>query len=151
MTSGADTGRYDPFEDTGDWPFRDAPPKRPDEAVADDPGHDAAPQDVIEDTPLGSPAEAEALALEDEPPFEELLPTPVETATDEVPPEPVVPEPEAVAVPTEQVTPPVTGLEVEAAAEVVYNHLGASMRQSKTLLASDASAATCNQCDFSIQ
>ena len=33
MTSSGDMGKWDPFEDTGDWPFRDAPP-RPESPVS---------------------------------------------------------------------------------------------------------------------
>jgi 6,7-dimethyl-8-ribityllumazine synthase len=35
MTTGGDMGKWDPFEDTGDWPFRDAPP-RPESTVAEE-------------------------------------------------------------------------------------------------------------------
>ena len=60
MTTGRDIGTYDPFEDTGDWPFRDAPPK-PEGALrsaegAEDPRF--APPGLGEDTELDASAAA---------------------------------------------------------------------------------------------
>ena len=62
MTSGPDIGRYDPFEDTGDWPFRDAPPKREDPRPPDE-QPDVEQRSAFEDTEL-------AAAIADEEPSE---------------------------------------------------------------------------------
>ena len=94
MTSGPDISSYDPFEDTGDWPFRDAPPK-PDADAAPEP-EPAEPQ-VFENTELSQPAIEDDAGLESEPPIEELLPAAMEPEPElepELEPEPV----EAVAV-----------------------------------------------------
>ena len=62
MTTGGDMGKWDPFEDTGDWPFRDAPPRPESAAVAaEEEPPEVAPQGAIEDTAL------EASAPEPEP------------------------------------------------------------------------------------
>jgi 6,7-dimethyl-8-ribityllumazine synthase len=93
MTSGPDISSYDPFEDTGDWPFRDAPPKpdadeRPDET----PSADADPPSFHQDTELSAEVveeqaeQLEAEPLEVEPPIEEPLPLAMEEAEPE--PEP---------------------------------------------------------------
>jgi 6,7-dimethyl-8-ribityllumazine synthase len=79
MTSGPDFGRYDPFEDTGDWPFRDAPPKREDDDADERaPVAEPDPPALVEDTELSAAIEADEEALESEPAIEEMLPTPVE-------------------------------------------------------------------------
>ncbi len=49
-----DTGRYDPFEDTGDWPFRDAPP-RPEAAVAEEGQRPETVASVAEPDPQPEP------------------------------------------------------------------------------------------------
>lgn len=54
MTTSSDTGTYDPFEDTGDWPFRDAPP-RPEGAVAEDEQRPEAAASVTEPAPQPEP------------------------------------------------------------------------------------------------
>ena len=54
MTTSGDTGMYDPFEDTGDWPFRDAPP-RPESAVAEDDQRPEAEASVAEPDPQPEP------------------------------------------------------------------------------------------------
>ena len=53
MTSGPDIGRYDPFEDTGDWPFRDAPPKQEDPRPLDE-QPDVEQRSAFEDTELAA-------------------------------------------------------------------------------------------------
>jgi 6,7-dimethyl-8-ribityllumazine synthase len=86
MTSGPDIGRYDPFEDTGDWPFRDAPPKpeadvEPEREHGEMPLAEAAePRGFVDDTELSEAVvdeDAEVL-IESEPPIEEPLPVPME-------------------------------------------------------------------------
>ena len=66
MTTGPDTGKYDPFEDTGDWPFRDAPPKPEPEFVASEPlaaeSFAAEAAEVSEEPALAGPAGDEAAA-----------------------------------------------------------------------------------------
>jgi 6,7-dimethyl-8-ribityllumazine synthase len=95
MTSGPDISSYDPFEDTGDWPFRDAPPKpdadeRPDET----PSADAHPPSFHQDTELSAEVveeeaeQLEAEPMEVEPPIEEPLPLAMEEAEPE--PEPAL-------------------------------------------------------------
>jgi 6,7-dimethyl-8-ribityllumazine synthase len=62
MTTGRDSDTYNPFEDTGDWPFRDAPPKEG--AVASAGGFDApavAPKGFGEDTELAAASAEEHL------------------------------------------------------------------------------------------
>ena len=54
MTTSSDTGTYDPFEDTGDWPFRDAPPK-PESAVAEEEQRPEAAAPVAEPDPQPEP------------------------------------------------------------------------------------------------
>jgi len=68
-------GNYDPFEDTGDWPFRDAPPPEESSEREDPFAADAAPQLIT------APVEAE------EPVAERLVPEPE--------PEPEQPDPES--------------------------------------------------------
>ena len=67
MTSGQDMGRYDPFEDTGDWPFRDAPP-RPEEGIAEElPAEDlrSSAADAVENTALAAPPEPDVPRSDD--------------------------------------------------------------------------------------
>ena len=59
MTTGPDIGRYDPFEDTGDWPFRDAPPKQ-EEPRRSDEQPEAEQRSVFEDTELAAAIDDEA-------------------------------------------------------------------------------------------
>jgi 6,7-dimethyl-8-ribityllumazine synthase len=93
MTTGGDMGKWDPFEDTGDWPFRDAPP-RPESAgpvAAEEEHPEVAPQDAIEDTAL----EASAPELETEPvsePEVEPEPEPELEPVYKLEPEEVLPE-----------------------------------------------------------
>ena len=75
MTSGPDIGKYDPFEETGDWPFRDAPPK-PEEPRADE-LPEVEQRSVFEDTEL-----APAIEEGDETP----APSPVTGPTYDEPP-----------------------------------------------------------------
>ena len=110
MTSGPDISSYDPFEDTGDWPFRDAPPKpdadeRPDETSS---AH-ADPPSFHQDTELSAEVveeeeadELEAEPPEVEPPIEEPLPLAMEEAEPESAPE-QEPQPEFEAEPVEAV------------------------------------------------
>ncbi|HEU0303686.1 MAG TPA: 6,7-dimethyl-8-ribityllumazine synthase [Gaiellaceae bacterium] len=59
MTTGRDVGTYDPFEDTGDWPFRDAPPKPEQGAIVstdDVEPRAVAPRSFGEDTELAASA-----------------------------------------------------------------------------------------------
>jgi 6,7-dimethyl-8-ribityllumazine synthase len=109
MTSG-DMGKWDPFEDTGDWPFRDAPP-RPESAgavAAEEESSEVAPQGVNEDTALeASVAEPEPEPepepeLEVEPEPEEVLPEAVVLEVDEVAAVEEVPEAEVIVVEEEQ-------------------------------------------------
>jgi len=101
MTTGGDMGKWDPFEDTGDWPFRDAPPRPESAAVAaEEEPPEVAPQGAIEDTAL------EASAPEPEP-------KPVPDA--EVEPEP---EPEPVSELEPEVLPEAVVLEVDEVAAV---------------------------------
>src|SRR5262245_34443856 len=61
------TTRYDPFEDTGDWPFRDAPP--PDEEPSEvraEPFFAAAAEPAGEPVELAEEAGVAAFGLEDE-------------------------------------------------------------------------------------
>ena len=85
MTSGPDISSYDPFEDTGDWPFRDAPPRpatlEPESAPAEE---RRLPE--IESGAIGEDTELEASVVEPEP----MLPGP----EPESEPEPPEPEPE---------------------------------------------------------
>ena len=103
MTDGSQRfGTYDPFEDTGDWPFRDAPPR--DDDVREEPYSVARPAEEEAPAPLAAEAE---IAVEPEPeaePEPEPAPEP-EREPDELPAadvaieDPVVeaePEPEAV-------------------------------------------------------
>jgi 6,7-dimethyl-8-ribityllumazine synthase len=67
MTSGQDMGRYDPFEDTGDWPFRDAPP-RPEEGIAEElPAEElrSTAADAVENTALAAPPERDVPTSDD--------------------------------------------------------------------------------------
>jgi 6,7-dimethyl-8-ribityllumazine synthase len=75
MTSEPDLGKYDPFEDTGDWPFRDAPPKpeetglatptEPDELTPED---IAIPREaILAEEPEEAVVSEEALVMEDTP------------------------------------------------------------------------------------
>jgi 6,7-dimethyl-8-ribityllumazine synthase len=80
MTSGGDMGRWDPFEDTGDWPFRDAPPRPESPATAEEDQREGSPRRIAEDTAL------EASVVEREP---EAEPEPEPEAGD------AEPEPEA--------------------------------------------------------
>ena len=59
MTSGPDIGSYDPFEDTGDWPFRDAPPKQDESRVAGEQLPEVEQRSVFEDTELAPAMEEE--------------------------------------------------------------------------------------------
>ncbi len=105
MTTGGDMGKWDPFEDTGDWPFRDAPP-RPESAgavAAEEESHEVAPQGVSEDTAL----EASVAAPEPEP-----EPEPEVEPESESEPEP---EPESES--AEEVVPIDTDVEDVAALE----------------------------------
>jgi 6,7-dimethyl-8-ribityllumazine synthase len=114
MTSGDDMGKWDPFEDTGDWPFRDAPP-RPESAgtiAEEEELPEVPPQGVSEDTALeASVAEPEAEPepeLQPEPkPEPELEPEPEqEPALEpdlEVEPEPEDMFPEAVVFEVDEV------------------------------------------------
>jgi 6,7-dimethyl-8-ribityllumazine synthase len=93
MTSGGDMGRWDPFEDTGDWPFRDAPPRPESAAVAaEEEPREVAPRGIAEDTAL------EASVAEHEPesePESDVAPEPEPEPEPEVEPEPseeLVPE-----------------------------------------------------------
>jgi 6,7-dimethyl-8-ribityllumazine synthase len=102
MTDGEQRyGTYDPFEDTGDWPFRDAPPRPEDEAVdepffssvpsEDTPGPslvaeeetpavvpDEAPEPEPEATPEEQPVPAEQIGGADAAPLAAEAATPVE-------------------------------------------------------------------------
>lgn len=51
-------GRYDPFEDTGDWPFRDAPPKGEESRRSDD-QPEVEQRSVFEDTELAAAIDEE--------------------------------------------------------------------------------------------
>ena len=59
MTTGPDIGRYDPFEDTGDWPFRDAPPKQEEPRPSGE-QPEAEQRSVFEDTELAPAIDEEA-------------------------------------------------------------------------------------------
>lgn len=88
MTSGRDIGNYDPFEDTGDWPFRDAPPK---------PERAAVPADDVQ-LPRGTPGgfgestELASAAAQLEPPQDDES-QPGSRQEDEPRPEAAEPEP----------------------------------------------------------
>ena len=91
MTSGPDISSYDPFEDTGDWPFRDAPPKpEADERPDETPAADAHPPSFHQHTELSAEVveeeaeRAEAEPPEAEPPIEEPLPLAMEEAEPEL-------------------------------------------------------------------
>jgi len=92
MTSGPDISSYDPFEDTGDWPFRDAPPRpeaderdqRPSAGVDPPPG-------FHEDTELSASLETEPEPESEPPPEREPEPEP-EPEPEAEPVEPVVEE-----------------------------------------------------------
>jgi 6,7-dimethyl-8-ribityllumazine synthase len=116
MTSGPDIGRYDPFEDTGDWPFRDAPPKPEEHVVLEDDRVVAAPESLAEDTALdASIAEPELEPLPE--PEPELQPEPLPEPEPEPPPEPEL-DPE-LAVSDELVPAAVSEVEEVPEAEVV--------------------------------
>ena len=53
MTGGPDIGKYDPFEDTGDWPFRGRAPK-PERDVRADAEPEPPSRSSVEDTELSS-------------------------------------------------------------------------------------------------
>jgi 6,7-dimethyl-8-ribityllumazine synthase len=121
MTSGGDMGRWDPFEDTGDWPFRDAPPRPESAAVAaEDEPREVAPGAIAEDTAL------DKSVAEPEPEVEpEVEPEPEVEAEPEVEPEPEVESepseelvPEAVVVEVEEVSAVEEAPELEVAVEV---------------------------------
>jgi 6,7-dimethyl-8-ribityllumazine synthase len=105
MTSSGDMGRWDPFEDTGDWPFRDAPPRPESPVTAEEEPPEVSPRGINEDTAL----EASIVEPEAEPePAPELEagdaeePEPEgEPGRDELSPEAVAPE----AVPSEVLAP----------------------------------------------
>ena len=59
MTTGPDIGRYNPLEDTGDWPFRDAPPKD-EESRRSDEQPEVEQRSVFEDTELAAAIEEES-------------------------------------------------------------------------------------------
>jgi 6,7-dimethyl-8-ribityllumazine synthase len=83
MTSSGDIGRFDPFEDTGDWPFRDAPPRT--EAVVEE----------EEQQPHLEPAAAASVVEPDPQPEPEPDPGPLPQPDPEPLPEPdPLPEPE---------------------------------------------------------
>jgi 6,7-dimethyl-8-ribityllumazine synthase len=114
MTDGTQRfGTYDPFEDTGDWPFRDAPPRPEDEPVDEhfrvSPAEDAPGPSLLaeEATPVAvsgdaSEAEAEADVAVDEQPADGVL---IEGEGAEASVEAEVPA-EAVALPVEPVAEP---------------------------------------------
>ncbi len=96
MTSGPDIGRYDPFEDTGDWPFRDAPPKPEERAPATD--IPEVEHRSVEDTELDVAIEAEETPPVSESTYDEL-PAALEMHSEadplpELEPDPAEPEPE---------------------------------------------------------
>jgi 6,7-dimethyl-8-ribityllumazine synthase len=108
-------GRYDPFEDTGDWPFRDAPPKPEEPASPEDVSVDFEQRSVVEDTELAAAIdqEAESSSSYDEPP------APLEMQAEVEPlPEPE-PEPEPEAEPSSALAEPLPAVEEVAVAEVV--------------------------------
>jgi 6,7-dimethyl-8-ribityllumazine synthase len=97
LTSGPDTGRYDPFEDTGDWPFRDAPPRQDERAPADEIS-EVEHRSVVEDTELDVAIEAEETPPVSESTYDEL-PAALEMHSDadplpELEPDPAEVEPE---------------------------------------------------------
>lgn len=79
MTSGPDIGKYDPFEDTGDWPFRDAPPRPESEIVA---------SELPAEEPFGAEAAevGEEVAQAGPPEPDEVLPEDVVPAQEEIAP-----------------------------------------------------------------
>jgi 6,7-dimethyl-8-ribityllumazine synthase len=95
MTSGPDIGKYDPFEDTGDWPYRDAPPKHEAESAftpAPEPD-ELTPEDAL--VPQVAPvAEPDAAVVPDE-----IAPAVTAEPEDVVPQEEVAADDEAVAEP----------------------------------------------------
>jgi 6,7-dimethyl-8-ribityllumazine synthase len=129
MTSSGDMGRWDPFEDTGDWPFRDAPPRPESPVTAEEEPREVSPRGINEDTALEAsivepepepeaepesapePGDAEEPEPEAEPGPDELSPeafTPEAVPPGAVAPEAVPPEvfaPEAVAAELEEASP----------------------------------------------
>jgi 6,7-dimethyl-8-ribityllumazine synthase len=112
MTEGpGQIGRYDPFEDTGDWPFRDAPPPPAEEppmhesplpesalemrAVEESP-HDEPEQSVLEPA-AGDEEVVSALGVAPSAPADAVLAPIAEQAEEPAPPvaEPELVEPEA--------------------------------------------------------
>ncbi len=119
MTSGPDIGSYDPFEDTGDWPFRDAPPKREESGVSDE-LPEVEQRSVFEDTELAAPVEEEvppAVPPVSEPAYDEL-PAALEMHSEAEPLPEVDPDPEPEDAPSPMVAEPLAVEEV-AEAEVV--------------------------------
>ena len=103
MTSGGDMGKWDPFEDTGDWPFRDAPP-RPESAGAvaeEEELPEVVPQGVGEDTALEASVAEPEPEPEQEPEPEE--PEPVSEPDLDADPEPEDALPEAVVLEVDEV------------------------------------------------
>ena len=103
MTSGGDMGQWDPFEDTGDWPFRDAPP-RPESAGAvaeEEEIPEVVPQGVSEDTALEASVAEPEPEPEQEPEPEE--PEPVSEPDLDADPEPEDALPEAVVLEVDEV------------------------------------------------
>ena len=114
MTSGHDIGRYDPFEDTGDWPFRDAPPKPDEREPADE--IPAIEHRSAEDTELDVAVEVEETPPVSESTYDEL-PAALEmhSEADQLPelePDPVEVEPEAEPEPEPEPSPMVAATPV---------------------------------------
>jgi 6,7-dimethyl-8-ribityllumazine synthase len=98
MTSGPEIGKYDPFEDTGDWPFRDAPPKHEGETVLGDAADEPFDARGGEETAFAPALEPDELTPED------VVPSPEEILAEELDePEaaPASEEPPAAALPVE--------------------------------------------------
>jgi 6,7-dimethyl-8-ribityllumazine synthase len=105
--SSSPTGRYDPFEDTGDWPFRDAPPRPEDEPVVPEPVAEMRSLEEVAAVPETEPEESvapavEAIAMDDE---EEVALREPEAEAEAAPSPPVVEEAEEEAAPEPEVFP----------------------------------------------
>ncbi len=148
MTSGPDIGSYDPFEDTGDWPFRDAPPKRDESRVAGEQLPEVEQRSVFEDTELAPAIEEEeppaAAAPVSEPTYDDP-PAALEMHSEAEPLPEVEPEPEPEEAPSAALADSlaveeVAEAEVVSEAEAVEEEPEAEQREEEPLPAGDQHA-----------
>ena len=117
MTTGPDIGRYDPFEDTGDWPFRDAPPKQ-EEPGGSNEQPETEQRSVFEDTELAAAIDDEAPPVAQGEQAYDDLPAALEMHSEAEPLPELEPEPEPEETPSPAVAEPLAVEEVAEAAIV---------------------------------